>query len=99
MASYPVYTGSPLKPVCFLLLAHPYPEQGKQSDYYLKLDTDKAITYGLICDGGLLDKDDNLLKVDEDGYCQIDEHMFDKDALCQALDNSLTVFPALRPDT
>ena len=56
-------------------------EQGKQSDYYLKLDTDKAITYGLICDGGLLEKDDNLLKVDEDGYCQIDEHMFDKDAL------------------
>ena len=29
----------------------------------------------------LLDKDDNLLKVDADGYCQIDEHMFDKDAL------------------
>ena len=59
----------------------PVAEQGKQSDYYLKLDTDKAITYGLICDGGLLDKDDNLLKVDADGYCQIDEHMFDKDAL------------------
>ncbi len=39
----------------------PVAEQGKQSDYYLKLDTDKAITYGLICDGGLLDKDDNLL--------------------------------------
>ena len=55
--------------------------KGKQSDYYLKLDTDKAITYGLICDGGLLDKDDNLLNVDVDGYCQIDEHMFDKDAL------------------
>ena len=59
----------------------PVAELGKQSDYYLKLDTDKAITYGLICDGGLLDKDDNLLKVDVDGYCQIDEHMFDKDAL------------------
>ena len=59
----------------------PIAEQGKQSDYYLKLDTDRAITYGLICDGGLLDKDDNLLKVDVDGYCQIDEHMFDKDAL------------------
>lgn len=59
----------------------PVAEQGKQSDYYLKLDTDKAITYGLICDGGLLDKDDNLLNVDADGYCQIDEHMFDKDAL------------------
>ena len=59
----------------------PVAEQGKQSDYYLKLDTDKAITYGLICDGGLLDKDDNLLNVDVDGYCQIDEHMFDKDAL------------------
>lgn len=59
----------------------PVAEQGKQSDYYLKLDTDKAITYGLICDGGLLDKEDNLLKVDSDGYCQIDEHMFDKDAL------------------
>lgn len=58
----------------------PVAEQGKQSDYYLKLDTDKAITYGLICDGGLLDKDDNLLNVDVDGYCQIDEHMFDKDA-------------------
>lgn len=59
----------------------PVAEQGKQSDYYLKLDTDKAITYGLICDGGLLDKEDNLLKVDVDGYCQINEHMFDKDAL------------------
>ncbi len=59
----------------------PIAEQGKQSDYYLKLDTDKAITYGLICDGGLLDKEDNLLNVDVDGYCQIDEHMFDKDAL------------------
>ena len=39
----------------------PVAEQGKQSDYCLKLDTDKAITYGLICDGGLLDKDDNCL--------------------------------------
>ena len=65
----------------FELVSQTKDEQGKQSDYYLKLDTDKAITYGLICDGGLLDKDDNLLKVDADGYCQIDEHMFDKDAL------------------
>ena len=59
----------------------PVTEDGKQSDYYLKFDADKALTYGLLSSDGLLDRDDYLLGVDIDGYCPIDEHMFDKDAL------------------
>ncbi len=59
----------------------PVTENGKQSDYYLKFDADKALTYGLLSGDGLLDKDDYLLGVDINGYCAIDEHMFDKDAL------------------
>ncbi len=59
----------------------PVTEDGKQSDYYLKFDADKALTYGLLSGDGLLDRDDYLLGVDINGYCAIDEHMFDKDAL------------------
>ncbi len=59
----------------------PVTEEGKQSDYYLKFDADKALTYGLLGGDGLLDRDDYLLGVDINGYCAIDEHMFDKDAL------------------
>lgn len=59
----------------------PVTEDGKQSDYYLKFDADKALTYGLLSSDGLLDRDDYLLGVDINGYCPIDEHMFDKDAL------------------
>lgn len=59
----------------------PVTEDGKQSDYYLKFDADKALTYGLLSSDGLLDRDDYLLSVDINGYCAIDEHMFDKDAL------------------
>ncbi|WP_455719662.1 aldose 1-epimerase family protein [Agathobacter sp.] len=59
----------------------PVTEEGKQSDYYLKFDADKALTYGLLSSDGLLDRDDYLLGVDINGYCPIDEHMFDKDAL------------------
>lgn len=59
----------------------PVTENGKQSDYYLKFDADKALTYGLLSGDGLLDRDDYLLGVDINGYCAIDEHMFDKDAL------------------
>ena len=59
----------------------PVTEDGKQSDYYLKFDADKALTYGLLSSDGLLDRDDYLLGVDINGYCAIDEHMFDKDAL------------------
>ena len=59
----------------------PVTEDGKQSDYYLKFDADKALTYGLLSSDGLLDRDDYLLGVDINGYCAKDEHMFDKDAL------------------
>ncbi len=59
----------------------PVTEDGKQSDYYLKFDADKALTYGLLGIDGLLDRDDYLLGVDINGYCAIDKHMFDKDAL------------------
>ena len=59
----------------------PVTEDGKQSDYYLKFDADKALTYGLLSGDGLLGRDDYLLGVDINGYCAIDEHMFDKDAL------------------
>ncbi len=59
----------------------PVTEDGKQSDYYLKFDADKALTYGLLGSDGLLDRDDYLLGVDINGYCAIDKHMFDKDAL------------------
>ena len=59
----------------------PVTDDGKQSDYYLKFDTNKALTYGLLSGDGLLESDDNVLEVDDEGFCQIDEHMFDEDAL------------------
>ena len=61
----------------------PVDEKGKQSEYYFKFDTDKNLTYGLIADDGqgLLGEETDVLPVAEDGFAQITEHLFDRDAL------------------
>ena len=61
----------------------PIDEKGKQSEYYFKFDTDRDLRYGLIAnDGqGLLGEEEGILPVTQDGYVQITEHTFDRDAL------------------
>ena len=61
----------------------PIDEKGKQSEYYFKFDTDRDLRYGLIAnDGqGLLGDEEGVLPVTQDGYAQITEHTFDRDAL------------------
>ena len=54
--------------------------KGKQSDYFLNFDTDKDLTYSLLNSNGLVESEGNVLKNDG-GLVNIDEHMFDKDAL------------------
>ena len=56
--------------------------KGKQSEYYFKFDTDKDLTYGLVADDGqgLMGQQKDVLPV-KNGYAQITEHLFDRDAL------------------
>ena len=60
----------------------PVDEKGKQSEYYFKFDTDKDLTYGLVADDGqgLMGQQKDVLPV-KNGYAQITEHLFDRDAL------------------
>lgn len=58
----------------------PVSDDIKQSDCYIKFDTEKDLKYGLLNSDGLLLNDVHTLK-NENGFCKIDEHMFDKDAL------------------
>ena len=57
-------------------------KKGKQSEYYFKFDTDKDLTYGLAADDGqgLMGQQKDVLPV-KNGYAQITEHLFDRDAL------------------
>lgn len=63
----------------------PVDEKGKQSEYYFKFDTDKDLTYGLVADDGqgLMGQQKDVLPV-KNGYAQITEHLFDRDALIAA---------------
>ena len=56
--------------------------KGKQSEYYFKFDADKDLTYGLVADDGrgLMGQQKDVLPV-KNGYAQITEHLFDRDAL------------------
>ena len=60
----------------------PVDGKGKQSEYYFKFDTDKDLTYGLVADDGqgLMGQQKDVLPV-KNGYAQITEHLFDRDAL------------------
>ncbi len=52
----------------------------KQSDYFLKFDSGKPLSYKLLNSDGLLDWPVYSLETD-DGYCGITEDFFDRDAL------------------
>ncbi|MBE5924567.1 MAG: aldose 1-epimerase family protein [Lachnospiraceae bacterium] len=58
----------------------PIDNQGKQTDYFIEFDTDKDLTYSKLSDNGLVYKKDALLATNG-GKLQIDEHLFDEDAL------------------
>ena len=58
----------------------PLADEGRQTDYYLKFNTKKDITYKLITDGGVLGQDKDILPL-TDGYAKVSEHLFDRDAL------------------
>lgn len=53
---------------------------GKQTDYFIEFDTDKDLIYSKLSDNGLVYKKDALLATNG-GKLQIDEHLFDEDAL------------------
>lgn len=56
-------------------------DQGqKQTDCYIKFDTDQNLTYSLVNGNGLVEKEDNVLDI-QGGVMAIDEHLFDHDAL------------------
>ena len=58
----------------------PLANKGKQSDYYLRFNTEKDLQFSLIDPEGLVISEDNILK-NENGYVPIAENMFDNDAL------------------
>lgn len=58
----------------------PLDNQGKQTDYYILFDTPKNIEYGKLNDKGLLAQK-YLELTTNGGVMQIDEHLFDEDAL------------------
>ncbi len=58
----------------------PLDNGGKQTDYFIDFHTNEDIEYGLLNDQGLLDTRGCTLETNQ-GLLQIDEHMFDKDAL------------------
>lgn len=55
--------------------------EGKQSDYSLHFYNDQPLTMSLLGEGGLLTDKKAELKLDENGFIRIDEHLFDGDAL------------------
>ena len=58
----------------------PINNEGKQTDYYISLDTDKDLTYSKLSENGLVYKKDNILNTNG-GMLPITEHLFDEDAL------------------
>lgn len=67
------------KVMSFSIGAHPAFNL-KEGDNYFKFDTDKDISYHLIDESGLYDKD-ALCTLKNDGYVRITNEMFDHDAL------------------
>ena len=58
----------------------PLDNKGKQTEYYIDFHRSEDIEYGLLSNQGLLDTKGHTLETDK-GLVQIDEHMFDNDAL------------------
>lgn len=58
----------------------PLKQEGKQSDYYLKFDSAKPLSYGLVNEQGLMMETEEILQT-ENGIVRITDNMFDRDAL------------------
>lgn len=58
----------------------PLKQEGKQSDYYLKFDSAKPLSYGLVNEQGLMMETEEILQT-ENGVVKITDNMFDRDAL------------------
>lgn len=58
----------------------PLKQEGKQSDYYLKFDSAKPLSYGLVNEQGLMMETEEILQT-ENGIVKITDNMFDRDAL------------------
>ena len=58
----------------------PLKQEGKQSDYYLKFDSAKPLSYGLVNEQGLMMEAEEILQT-ENGIVKITDNMFDRDAL------------------
>ena len=54
--------------------------EGKQTDYFITFDTDKDLTYSKLSENGLVCKKDNVLATNR-GNMQVEEHLFEEDAL------------------
>ena len=65
--------------MCFSIGAHPAFNL-KEGENYFKFDTEKDITYNLIDENGLYDKN-SVHTLKNDGYVKIENSMFDNDAL------------------
>ncbi len=73
------------KPMYFSIGGHPafmcpLNGEGKQTDYFIKFDTDKDLAYSKLSENGLVYKKDNILAING-GTMQVGEHLFDEDAL------------------
>lgn len=58
----------------------PIKENTKQSDYYLRFNTESDLSYHLLNADGLMERQTHTLELNY-GVTSIDEHMFDQDAL------------------
>lgn len=58
----------------------PLKQEGKQSDYYLKFDSAKPLSYGRVNEQGLMMEAEEILQT-ENGVVKITDNMFDRDAL------------------
>lgn len=58
----------------------PLKQEGKQSEYYLKFDSAKPLSYGLVNEQGLMMETEEILQT-ENGIVKITDNMFDRDAL------------------
>jgi galactose mutarotase-like enzyme len=73
------------KPMYFSIGGHPaflcpVAGEGQQTDYFIKFDTTKDLTYSKLSDQGLVYKKDNVLATGG-GNMQISPQLFDEDAL------------------
>ena len=58
----------------------PLKQEGKQSEYYLKFDSAKPLSYGLVNEQGLMMETEEILQT-ENGIVKITDNMFVRDAL------------------